>query len=92
MDLRDYIILMTADSIVHHVYRGPQERPDNIKMIVAALEKVTRYLVERYYEQGYDVILARGRSFNSVKRSLPELQWDNYEMHHLTKAANEVRE
>lgn len=91
MDFRDYIILKASDYIVRDVYRGPQETPHNIEEIVAALNKVMRYLVEEYYGQGYDVIIARGQNFDSVKRSLPELRWGKHTTHSLTEFAGSVR-
>lgn len=85
MDFRDYIILKANDCSVRAVYWGPQETSANIREIVAALEEVMRYLVAKYYAEGYDVIIARGQNFNSVKMSLPELRWGNHTMHKLTE-------
>ena len=90
MNLRNYIILKTENRIVHDVYTGPQETQRNIKVIASALDTVTRYLVKEYYQDGYDVIIARGQNLDSVKKSLPELHWKRYHSHVLTKFAEEV--
>ena len=91
MDFRDYIILKANDCSVRDVYMGPQETSNNIKVIVAVLEEVMRYLVEKYYAEGYDVIIARGQNLDSVKRSLPELRWGKHATHSLTEFADSVR-
>lgn len=90
MDFRDYIILKAKDSSVCNVYLGPQETRSNITEISTALGIVMRYLVERYYQEGYDVIIARGHNLDHVKKSLPELRWSNYTTHNLTQFANSV--
>jgi len=90
LDIRDYIILKAKDSSVLNVYLGPQEKPSNVNEISTALEIVMRFLVEKYYHKGCDVIIARGQNLEDVKNSLPELHWGKYKSHNLTEFASSV--
>ncbi len=90
MNLRNYIILKANDSSVDSVYMGPLETSYNTSEIATALDIVTRYLVKKYYQQGYDVIIARGQTLDNVKKSLPELRWNKYNSHPLKSFAESI--
>lgn len=92
MNYRDYVILKSNDRVVHNVFLGPTESSHNIVEITVSLNIVMRHLVKKYYPQGFDVIIARGRNLESVKKSMPELQWNKYKTTRLTEFANSVPE